>query len=228
MRAHKHTTTMAGTHRARTNDATPHGSKGALKYSTIGSLFNMHSFYANAASNDTVARTKFDLSDRANWRAVEVELLGGVPREPPATLLPPTLDGPAEEIGLEASLRLMIAKYRLENDGLTTEWDDTLSYLLSPALASLEAEKIAGTSGGFGNKEFRSGLSNHVSPGSSFRGYPLGFNHCNKERIFAAMLASEGASSCLSSRGVLGLRTTVDVYPDNFVAVWVMIASVSQ
>ena len=69
-----------------------------------------------------------------------------------------------------------------QNLGLGTQWDDELSYLLSPALAAYENEHSLGIS--VGNEEFQHAIRRNVPDGHTFKGFPIQFVHRNANRIF--------------------------------------------
>ena len=75
--------------------------------------------------------------------------------------------------------------------GLSTVWDDTLCYLLTPALASYEQERCGGGGGGSeGTEEFQEAVRSHVEEGHTFKGFPIQLTHCNPRRAFLTCLRS--------------------------------------
>ena len=71
--------------------------------------------------------------------------------------------------------------------GLSTNWDDDLSYLLSPALCAYETERCLGV-GGVGNEEFQEAVRNCVPDGHTFKGFPIQLPFRNPRKIFNACL----------------------------------------
>ena len=69
---------------------------------------------------------------------------------------------------------------------MTTQWDDELCYLLSPALAAYEHEHSLGVS--VGNEEFQNAIRRNVPDGHTFKGFPIQFIHRNAARAFATCL----------------------------------------
>lgn len=59
---------------------------------------------------------------------------------------------PSEEKLLEGILKDKIGAIRMNDERLTTNWDNHLSFLLSMALINYEHERIGGTT--FANEEF--------------------------------------------------------------------------
>lgn len=74
----------------------------------------------------------------------------------------------------------------MQDLGLTTLWDDELSYLLTPALAAYELERTTGVSAG--NEEFQQAIRRAVPDGHTFKGFPIQFIHHNARRAFATSL----------------------------------------
>ena len=71
--------------------------------------------------------------------------------------------------------------------GLSTVWDEDLCYLLTPALASYEAERCLGV-GGVGNEEFQDTIHKAVPEGHTFKGFPLQVPHRNPRKVFLICL----------------------------------------
>ena len=70
--------------------------------------------------------------------------------------------------------------------GLSTIWDDELSYLLTPALAGYEMEHKTGLSAG--NEEFQHAIRKNVPDGHTFKGFPIQFVHMNARRALGTCL----------------------------------------
>lgn len=70
--------------------------------------------------------------------------------------------------------------------GLSTVWDDTLCYLLTPALASYELERKVGVSAG--NEEFQDAVRGYVPEGHTFKGFPIQLGHRSSRRAFNTCL----------------------------------------
>ena len=70
--------------------------------------------------------------------------------------------------------------------GMTTQWDDELCYLLSPALAAYENEHSLGIT--VGNEEFQHAIRRNVPDGHTFKGFPIQFIHTNANRAFSSCL----------------------------------------
>ena len=70
--------------------------------------------------------------------------------------------------------------------GLSTVWDDELSYLLSPALSAYELDRSVGVC--VGNEEFQEAIHNVVPEGHTFKGFPIQLVHCNTRKAFTTCL----------------------------------------
>jgi centrosomal protein CEP76 len=202
-------------------------------YKTIGCLFNHRNFYANIQPLTNVDTCSFNLRDQSKWKSMSEDAIQTICNPSTAassTMLhmPPLcqnmLDSTLVSNDLERQLRLLTASHRQEI-GLMTAWDDTLSYILSPALASYENERVTGLS--VGNEEFDQAIKLAIPDGHSFKAFPIQFIHRNARRIFAACLKSSVCEEIVACRGdqiKLALRVKVFTYPDNAIAVWVMFA----
>ena len=76
----------------------------------------------------------------------------------------------------------------LQDLGLSTVWDDTLCYLLSPALASYEQERCGGGAASSDIAEFKDSVRAHVEEGHTFKGFPMLATHTSSRRAFLACL----------------------------------------
>lgn len=112
---------------------------------------------------------------------------------------------------------------------LSTCWSDDFGYILGPALASYEHERITGQT--FGNAEFQQSIRRTVPHNCVFKGVPFQFTSLNASLLFAALLNSRALVDLLTSDGNdlrFGLRVKVCPYPEDYVAVWIMIATIKK
>ncbi|CAI5779772.1 Centrosomal protein of 76 kDa [Podarcis lilfordi] len=161
-------------------------------YRTIGCVFNHHKFLANCQPTDAVEVCAFDLHDESKWKPMSGEAIKSVCSPGATTALPPfpplcasSVDAAVTSNELELQLRMLVVEHR-KDLGLSTVWDDQLSYLLSPALAAYELERTTGVSSG--NEEFQDAIRRAVPDGHTFKGFPIHFVHRNARRAFAACL----------------------------------------
>ncbi|CAH1779275.1 unnamed protein product [Owenia fusiformis] len=200
-------------------------------YQTLGCVFNHTSFYANTQGTDTIGACQLDLHNQSHWKAMSADAIrsvcgmGNIPTWP---TLPPlcasNLDSALLSNDLEVELRALVDQHRADQ-GLNTTWDDQLSYLLTPALASYETERITGISAG--NEEFQQAIRIAVPEGHTFKGYPVQFVHRNARKAFAACLKSPVCEEIIDCRGDLirlAVRVRVFTYPESACATWIMFA----
>ena len=69
---------------------------------------------------------------------------------------------------------------------LSTVWEDSLSYLLSPALAAYELERSTGVA--TGNEEFQEAVHRAVPEGHTFKGFPVQLSHLDQRRALTTCL----------------------------------------
>ncbi|XP_033010741.1 centrosomal protein of 76 kDa isoform X1 [Lacerta agilis] len=200
-------------------------------YRTIGCVFNHHKFLANCQPTDAVEVCAFDLHDESKWKPMSGEAIKSVCSPGATTALPhfpplcaSSVDAAVTSNELELQLRMLVIEHR-KDLGLSTVWDDQLSYLLSPALAAYELERTTGVSSG--NEEFQDAIRRAVPDGHTFKGFPIHFVHRNARRAFAACLRSPFCDEILCCRGDhvrLAVRVRVFTYPESACAVWIMFA----
>jgi centrosomal protein CEP76 len=207
------------------------GVKPPYPYRTVGCLFNHEMFFANAQPSDAVHMSVFDLSDGARWKAMSEDAIRSVcdpgtnPEWPGMVLLSASpLDPAVVSNELEHEFRALVAEHR-RDQGLSTVWDDHLSYILSPALSAYETERLTGLT--VSNDEFQQAVHRAVPDGHTFKGYPIQFIHRNARRAFNSCLKSDVCESIISCRGDqvrLAVRVRVFVYPESTCATWLMFA----
>ncbi|KAK7114460.1 hypothetical protein V1264_000518 [Littorina saxatilis] len=200
-------------------------------YKTVGCVFNHRAFYANNQTNDRVEECRFDLQNGSLWKSMANEVLmsvcgpGASPLWPsPPPLCASMLDTTLASNDLEIHLRRLVAQHR-QDQGLTTPWDDQLSYILTPALAAYETERVTGVTAG--NEEFQDAVRQAVPEGQTFKGYPIQFTHRNARKAFLTCLKAPVCEEIINCRGDqvrLALRVRVFPYPESACATWVMFA----
>lgn len=194
-------------------------------YRKVGCVFNHQSFYANIQIDDVVANTSWDLSNESHWKAMAPEMLGGlIGSSKLLPLLPPLNNPQVEELKVENDLKKMIMAHRERND-LLTHWDDDLGYLLSPALANYELDRIGSVT--FGNEEFQQSIKRYVPEGHTFKAFPTQFSHLKPNEMMGNICKSSIAADILQTRGDtvrFAIRVKVIPYPEEICAVWIMLA----
>jgi centrosomal protein CEP76 len=200
-------------------------------YKTIGCLFNHKNFYANIQPIGSVDTCSFHLVDQGKWKAMSDDAIrtvctpsfvSTIPSIPP--LCPNKLDVNSIANDLERQLRSLVVLHRKEI-GLTTSWDDELSYILTQALSAYELERVTGLS--VGNEEFDQAIKLAIPDGHSFKAFPIQFIHYNPKRCFSSCIKSSICEEIIRCRGdqvKLAVRVKVVAYPESAVATWVMFA----
>ncbi|XP_065524023.1 centrosomal protein of 76 kDa isoform X2 [Lathamus discolor] len=200
-------------------------------YRTIGCVFNHQKFFGNCQPSDAVEVCVFDLHDESKWKPMSGEAIKSVCPPGSTSSVPPfpplcdsTIDAPVASNEIELQLRLLVSEHR-KDLGLSTVWDDHLSYLLSPALAAYELERATSISAG--NEEFQDAVRRAVPDGHTFKGFPIHFVYRNARRAFATCLRSPFCEEIICCRGDqvrLAVRVRVFAYPESACAVWIMFA----
>lgn len=200
-------------------------------YRTIGCIFNHQKFFGNCQPSDAVEVCVFDLHNESKWKPMSGEAIKSVCPPGATSSVPPfpplcasTIDAAVTSNEMEVQLRVLVSEHR-KDLGLSTVWDDQLSYLLSPALAAYELERTTGVSAG--NEEFQDAVRRAVPDGHTFKGFPIHFVHRNARRAFATCLRSPFCEEIICCRGDqvrLAVRVRVFTYPESACAVWIMFA----
>lgn len=196
-------------------------------YRTIGCVFNHETFYANIQPSEAVEVCYFDLHNESRWKAMSKETLLSVSQPvhvSAISLCAPTLDSPLLSTNLELQLQALITEHRTDQ-GLSTMWDERLSYLLTPALAAYEIERNTGVTAG--SEEFAHAIRFAVPDGHTFKGFPIQYLYRNPRRIFANSLKYDKCLEIINCRGdsmKLAIRVKLFVFPEDVCAVWVMYA----
>ncbi|XP_065828302.1 centrosomal protein of 76 kDa-like isoform X2 [Oscarella lobularis] len=199
-----------------------------IPYRTVGCVFSHEAFYANCQPTDALVSCNFDLTDAACWKEMNpgaIESACAALRQPSfPTLSRSTLDPAVASHKLEQELKTLAAEHRSVL-GLTSHWNDQLSYYLAPALSSYELEQSTGVS--VGNDEFQQAVRRAVPSGHTFKAFPIQFIHANSRRIFATAMQSTTCKEIVECNGDqvdLAIRASVVVYPEAIQAVWIMFA----
>lgn len=185
-------------------------------YRTIGCVFNSTHFYANIQADDHVSHTIFDFGDDSLWKPMDSFHIKALPKVPFASIMPSTLDIIDEEKMLERALKKKVTGLRLSEAGLKTSYDKQLEYMLSPALANYEYERLASLT--FAGDEFKSSVKTYVPEGHSFKAFPIQFNHFDVNKMVLSLLKNKIAYEIITARGDAirhALRVKLVVYPEN-------------
>ena len=192
----------------------------------VGCLFNHASFYGNVQEDDTVAAAHWDVADPSQWKALEGGHVAGIPRHARPTVLTPPLVNTAElAAGVESQVLDALAVHRHEHHAASLPVDRHMGYVLSPALAAYEAERLHGIAPD--NADFAAAVRRYTPPGHTFKGCPVSFCHASPSRIVAALLRNPVAQDILATLGhdiAFALRVCITAYAEDTLAVWVLLA----
>lgn len=198
-------------------------------YTELACVFNHRALYANTQPSVKLEHASLELEDPYAWKKMDAALLKSVTPLPQAPLRPCSMGEPAAlEAATEAALRALVDEHRssrgLGRTGVV--WDEELSYLLTPALASYETERMTGHAA-VDQALFADAIRRKVSAGHTFKGFPHHFVTSDALSIFDTWLRDEVALSilqCRASKASLGLRLQLHPMADDVVSVWVMLA----
>ena len=115
------------------------------------------------------------------------------------------LTAPLPSRSLESDVIKALSRHR-SSQGMTFTVDERLGYLLSPALAAYEAERVQGAPYcpapphqhrnshsdqlcRYGNAEFQSSIRRFVPEGHTFKAFPFSTIHSNAQAAFDALSA---------------------------------------
>ena len=215
----------------RTCSLAPLDAEARAKYLSVACVFAHDSFHANAQPSDALLSGSLDVDDASCWLALDgrrVEALTHA-AAPSATadfgLARPRVDASAAAAAVEAELRTLVAAYRRDARGLATSWDDDLSYMLQPALAAYEQERVVGHAAS--HDDFQDAIRRRVPHGHCFKGFPTCFPHLNAQRMLAALQRGDLSADVIDTEGhhvTHALRVRVFPYAEDVAAVWVMMA----
>lgn len=168
-------------------------------YKRIHCCFNDTKFYANIQIDDTVFNTIYNLEDEFLWKSIPSDKFYGLPKYSFTPILDIIeTDKFKIEVDLEKQIKSKIVKFRKSKNyikllcsalEMKTAWDGKLSYLISPALANYELERISNFT--YGNEEFKQSVKNYVPEGYTFKGYPLQTTEIDSDKIFSTILSNE-------------------------------------
>ncbi|XP_029641125.1 centrosomal protein of 76 kDa-like [Octopus sinensis] len=206
-----------------------------MPYRTVGCIFNHYQFYANCQSSDAIEMCEFNVKVSSSWKSMSEDAIWSICEPSSCPLWPPLCPlrrNPFDTVKysdlLEKQLCDLVVAYR-QNEGLTTQWDHELSYLLTSLLSSHECERITGFTAG--NEEFQDALRQAIPEKHTFSGFPIQQAHTNIKKLFHEALKSSLCQDIISCRGDkvrLSVRVCVFPYPESVCAMWAMFACVCQ
>ncbi|XP_064083913.1 centrosomal protein of 76 kDa-like [Macrobrachium nipponense] len=206
------------------------GQKPVHEYETIGCVFNDSHFYASCQASNVIGYCTFLLEDTNSWKKMSSSAISSV-IDKTLCYLPlnlSTIDGNKRSSDLEVQLKILIIEHRSDS-GLSTKFDEHLSYVLMPALWSYERKMIYGSvSQDVGSPEhFSAALMHTVPEGYTFKAFPLHFIHNSPRRAFSSILSSGIGREIVECRGdsvTLAVRVITVSYPEDISVTWLMVA----
>lgn len=211
-----------------TGDKFPVNSSVSLKrYHTINCVFNDKEFYVNLQLDDRVGRSALNFSDKKCWKSINrktIELL--LPWNMNLLFADPSIDGEAAEVRLEEELRELVRQYRNEH---VTTYDSEIENALVMALEAYELERIYGKV--IGEAEFEGVVRSLTPKDYEFKAFPFQMREISAERALDAILKSAVGKEIITTverHEKLAVKAKVVPYPDNILAVWILIAIIAK
>ena len=119
-------------------------------YKHIHCAFSNLAFYANIQAQDTVFNTIYIFEDDNQWKSVPKDKIEALVKYNDTPFLDiVNRDNYKIEVEIEKEIKSKISKYRKSilfdkylGLDINTQWDNKLSYLISPALVNYELERV--------------------------------------------------------------------------------------
>ncbi len=152
-------------------------------------------------------------------------MVASVPRHSlPTVLAPPTLDTRGLEESLERQVldALSVLRHDWTQEALPV--DQHFSYIMSPALAAYENERLTGSP--FGSEDFQAVIKRYTPVGHTFKAFPAQFPHASPSKIVATLRSHPVAQDIISTLGsdlAFALRVHISAYAEDTTAVWVIL-----
>ena len=203
------------------------GSAKALKYyNAISCVFSENKFYANIQSEDTIASITYNFENDAHWKSMDSEYLKKIePWNYQVSLKILRRDTNKEAEKIEEVIRTCIADYRMNTQRVQTSFDESLSYMLAPALANYEMERVCGFT--VGDEEFQSAISRAVPDKHIFKAFPIHVQGLDGKKGFGGIMQSKIGREILNTKGDsirFAVRAKVIDYPEYITSTWIIIA----
>lgn len=195
-------------------------------YKKIHCVFSERSFYANIQTDDSVFNSSYVFENASYWKTIpsdKLDLIVKYDHTPSLDLTNIITDVHKMEIDLENEMKLKFIQFRRSLD-ISTQFDNKLSYLLSPALCNYELERVSCTT--FGNEEFKQSIKNYVPEGYTFKAFPCHDVFADSNNFFSLCLSSDIGKDILYTRGDtirFAVRCKIYQYPQDIMSCWLMI-----
>ena len=195
-------------------------------YKKIHCVFSDKKFHANIQADDTVFNTSYVFEDEFLWKSIPEDKIINISKynyTPQLSLTSIITDIHLQEENLEKDLKHKFIAFRKSLE-MGTQFDSTLSYLLSPCLCNYELERVACST--YGNEEFKQSIKNYIPEGYTFKAYPCHDTTIDSNLFFSECLSSEVGKDILYTRGdncMFSVRCKIYQYPIDVISCWVMI-----
>eukprot|EP01022_Parablepharisma_sp_SALTPOND_P025469 TRINITY_DN594_c0_g1_i1.p1 TRINITY_DN594_c0_g1~~TRINITY_DN594_c0_g1_i1.p1 ORF type:complete len:663 (-),score=32.86 TRINITY_DN594_c0_g1_i1:2653-4641(-) len=195
-------------------------------YKSISCVFSAGKFYANIQADDRVANVYYDFENDMHWKAMTSESMQLISTwNFPVPLLPPKVNSLTLAEKVETFVKEKLVDYRMSAMLASSTFDESLSYMLGPALSNYELERVCGLT--FGNDEFKAAITQAVPDGHMFKAFPIQTQGADPQKVFAGLMQNKVAREILDTKGDLvrfAVRAKVTVYPEDVVAIWTILA----
>jgi hypothetical protein len=128
------------------------------------------------------------------------------------------------EEGLERQLLDALSVLRHDMTQQALPLDSHFSYILAPALAAYENERLTGSP--FGSEDFQAVIKRYTPIGHTFKAFPAQFAHASPSKIMATLRTNPVAQDIIATMGsdlAFALRVQVTAYAEDVTAVWVIL-----
>eukprot|EP00826_Nyctotherus_ovalis_P021938 TRINITY_DN1716_c0_g1_i5.p3 TRINITY_DN1716_c0_g1~~TRINITY_DN1716_c0_g1_i5.p3 ORF type:complete len:214 (+),score=28.14 TRINITY_DN1716_c0_g1_i5:1162-1803(+) len=200
--------------------------KAVKYYNTVSCVFAADRFYASIQADDGVKSLDYDFENDARWKAMDSESLKKLTAWNYQITLK-TVRGDTNRIAeqIEESIRSYISEYRMNTMGIQTSFDESLSYMLAPALANYETERVCGFT--VGDEEFESAIIRAIPDKHTFKACPVHTQGVDAKKIFVGLIQNKVGKEILNAKGDFirfAVRTKVVDYPEYVTSTWTVIA----
>ncbi|XP_071531063.1 centrosomal protein of 76 kDa-like isoform X5 [Panulirus ornatus] len=181
-------------------------------------------------ASDKVEYCNFFLDNSSSWKKMSDSATSSMIEKVPCLmpLTPASDDGNKRSVDMEVQLQVLIIEHR-SDAGLSTQFNEHLGYILTPALWSYEREAVNGGDNmeSRGAELFSAALMHTVPDGHTFKAFPFHFTHRSPRRAFNTILNSSIGREIVECRGdrvTLAIRSVTVCYPEHVFVTWLMVA----
>lgn len=187
-------------------------------------VFNDKRICANTQLNNSMFNVSYNFEDSTCWSSIEVGALA-TPWNFPVKLHGPTVNAREVESKLEKALQSKIKYYRGNTLMVSTEFDEEMSYMLKPAAAKCELEKVYEIKQP--QEELEAAMYSRIPDGHVFKAYPLFTRSVDPQEVFAELMQNKTTRKLIDTSSdnlKFALKTKVIPYPENITVAWTILA----